>query len=80
MGNKKYFGFNELVEFAVELDKCPGGESYLIYGDIEYKTDMGYAFDGIYMFLDALARKYGLEESWKEQENCLSTKPVIKKK
>jgi len=76
--NKKYFGFNELVEFGVELDRSPGGESYLIYGDTEYRTDMGYAFDGIYMFLDALSKKTGNEELWKEVDH-FSTRPDMRK-
>ena len=60
--DEKIFSMQDLLDFFTELYNCPGGESYLIFNDdITYHTDMGYAFAGIYMFLDALSRKNAIK-------------------
>ena len=48
----------ELEKLRDEMAKCEGGDSYLVYYGHEFRTDMGYAFDGIDMLIECLKIKY----------------------
>ena len=47
----------ELEQLRDEMAKCDGGDSYLVYYGHEFRTDMGYAFDGIDMLIGCLKIK-----------------------
>lgn len=47
----------ELRELEQEIQKAPGGETWLKFDGVEYCTDWGYAFDGIDFFLDIIERR-----------------------
>lgn len=47
----------ELRELEQEIQKAPGGETWLKFEGVEYYTDWGYALEGIDFFLDIIERR-----------------------
>ena len=47
----------ELRELEQEIQKAPGGSSWLKFDGIVYSADWGYAFEGIDFFLDIIERR-----------------------
>lgn len=49
----------EVVKDFYENHNC--GESWLEYKDRIYRTDIGYAFDGVFMILDVLEKELNIK-------------------
>ena len=48
---------SELRELEEKMLEAPGGETWLRFDGIDYYTDWGYAFEGIYYFLQIIEQK-----------------------
>lgn len=46
-----------------ELDNCDCGSSYIVIDGKMYFTDMGYAFEGIKLFINYLKKRWGENEN-----------------
>lgn len=56
--------FNDFLDKAYdELDNCDYGNSYIIIDGETYRTDIGYAFEGIELFINYLKKRWGKNES-----------------
>ena len=47
----------ELEDLYDEICKSPGGESWFEIDGIEYRTDVGYALEGIGYFIEIIKRR-----------------------
>lgn len=57
MNATKTYTLDDLKALAEEIANAPYDERGLTIDGKSYKTDVGYAFDGINMFLDILERR-----------------------